>query len=610
MAHNAPSTVWDDDLLRLRLLLVVFLLAITGLGSFLWRIQVAQSDRYEVDLTKQSVRRIRLPGVRGNIIDRQGQILAENRPSHGVALYMEELRKPGPWKNTIDHVEDVITRIGKIIGRPPEITREEIRAHIRRRLPLPLVAWRDLSDEAMARFIESGAAVPGVDLYTEPVRFYPQGALACHALGYVGRADPPKDEEEPFHYYIPEMVGRSGLEKSMDASLRGEAGGRLMRVDVSGYRRHDLGVRTPRRGSDIMLSIDADLQALAERILGETTGSIVILDPDNGDVLTLASSPGYDLNGFVPSISTAAWKALNDNAETPLVNRAVAGTYPPGSTFKMITALAGLVNGHCSSSEVHHCPGYFTLGKVTFRCWNRSGHGPVNLQQAIEGSCNVFFFHAGLQSGIEAIYHMAGAFGLGKRTGIELDADQPGLVPNPEWKQRVFRDGWRDGDTCNVSIGQGALLVTPLQMANMTAALANGGILYQPRLVIGFKRENDDTFSAVPPVELNRMEWDRKHLDLVRLGMKDVIMSPRGTARNVQIPGIVVAGKTGPAEYGRKEDRKRHAWMVAFAPFEQPKYAIALLIDEGVSGGETAGPLMRKLLRGIFKVPEPPEGAG
>lgn len=602
MAPRAPSTVLDDDLLRLRLLLVVFLLGQLLLGAHLWRIQMSGTDQYEDNLTKQSVRRIRIPGVRGAMVDRHGVILADNRPSHGVALYMEELRKPGRWSNTINNVDATIHRLSEILGRPPEISREDIRTHIQRRLPLPLLAWRDIDDAMLARFVESGATMPGVDIYTEPVRVYPQGSLACHSIGYVGRADPPKeDEDASFHYYLPEMAGRAGLERTMDQYLRGEAGGRLLRVDVSGYRRQDLSIRTPQRGRDIMLALDAGLQRLVERALGEQEGSAVVIDPRNGDVLAIASTPGYDVNRFVPAITRGDWKTLMDDPRRPLLHKAVAGTYPPGSTFKMITALASLSTGKSTMQEVHNCPGYFSLGRAIFRCWNRNGHGPVNLEQAIEGSCNVYFNEVGLKAGIAAIHDQAMALGLGARTGIELDAEQAGLVPDDAWKRKTHKDAWRDGDTCNVSIGQGALLATPLQMAMMTAALANGGTVYRPRLVIGVKPEGSDEYAAVPPAILRTMNWQRSHIDIVRLGMKDVVMSPRGTARTVQIPDVVVAGKTGTAEFGRKDEKRRHAWMVAFAPYDAPQYAIAVLVDEGVSGGETAAPVMRQILTGIFK---------
>jgi len=590
----------DDDLLRLRLLLMVFFAALVFLGVYLWQIQVASGGRYEGDLTKQSVRRIRIPGVRGAMIDRNGVVLADNRPGYNIALFLEELRRPGPWKNTMEHVQEILNQLSAIMESQPMVGRDEVWSHIRRRLPLPLIAWRDISEAQLARFVEGGTGIPGVDIYVEPVRVYPRHAMACHALGYVGRADPEKNPEESFHYYLPEMKGKAGLEQSQDQWLRGESGGRLMRVDVSGYRSRDLSTKYPGRGHDLMLSLDTGIQAIVENALQGMVGSAVVIEPATGDVLAIASSPGYDVNQFIPAIPSAAWQSLLEDAQKPLLNRAVAGTYPPGSTFKMITAFAGLENNKATLTETHNCPGYFKLGNATFRCWNRSGHGPVNLEQAIEGSCNVFFFHVGLQSGIDAIYHMASAMGLGGKTGIELNAEQPGLIANPAWKRKNMNDGWRDGDTCNISIGQGALLVTPLQMAMMTATIANGGTLYRPRLVIARRAPGADAYESLEPVIQNQLNWSRKNLEIVQLGMKDVIMSPRGTARTAQVPGVVIAGKTGTAEFGKKDEKRRHAWMVSYAPFDQPKYAIALLVDEGVSGGETAAPVMKKILQGIF----------
>ena len=600
MGSKGPSTVLDDDLLRLRLLLAIFLSALFFLGAYLWRIQVASAGRYEGDAAKQSVRRIRIPGVRGAMVDRNGVTVADNRPSYNVALFLEELRKPGPWNKTMAHVEEILGLLEEIMGKPPLVGRDEIWTHIRRRLPLPLIAWKDLTEGELARFVEASSGIPGVDIYVEPVRVYPGKQMACHALGYVGRADPVKNEEEPFHYYLPEMIGRAGLEQSQDDWLRGESGGRLLRVDVSGYRSRDLSTKTPGRGHDLMLSLDANIQAKVENALKDMVGSVVVVDPNSGDILAIASSPGYDINGFVPSIPSAAWRQLMEDPGKPLLNRAVAGTYPPGSTFKMITAFAALENNKAMVNEIHNCPGYFKLGNATFRCWFRSGHGPLNLEQAIEGSCNVYFFHLGLQCGIDAIYHMASALGLGSKTGVELNADQAGLIANPAWKRKAVNDAWRDGDTCNISIGQGALLVTPLQMAMMTATIANGGTLYRPRLVIGRRAPAADAYDMVAPVVENRLNWGRTNIETVRLGMKDVVMSPRGTARTAQIPGVVVAGKTGTAEFGKKDEKKRHAWMVSFAPFDKPRYAIALLVDEGVSGGETAAPVMKRILEDIF----------
>ncbi len=603
------STPWDDEFLRARLLFALMLLAFLFLGGWLWRIQVRHGPSFEQDQIKQSMRRVRLPGIRGRLFDRENRVVADNRPSYTVSLYLEELRRPGSWDRTVARVQDVIAEIERILGAPSPLTERDIRNHIRRRLPLPLVAWRDLDEAALARFAEQGGRIPGVEIQVESTRVYPFKQLAGHTLGYVGRADVEQDESEPYHYYLPEIAGRSGLEKTLDQYLRGEAGGRLMRVDVTGYRRYDFKRREPRPGQDVMLTLDMRAQELAERALHGENGAVVVLDPRNGDVLALASSPGFDPNDFVPSISAARWQELVGDDRNPLLNRAVAGGYAPGSTFKVVTALAGLESGRCPPGALHNCPGYFQLGRATFRCWFHAGHGAIPMRRAIEQSCNVYFFHVGLAIGHGRIRDMAARMGLGARTGVELDYETPGLVPDDAWKRGAAREAWRDGDTCNMSIGQGALVVTPIQMAQVASLIANGGHLYRPRLVRGIREFGAEIFVAQPPERIREMDWTPAHIDLVRQGMHDVIQGERGTARRVAIPGFTLAGKTGTAEFGRKDERKRHAWMIAFAPYEDPRYAVALLVDEGLSGGETAAPRVRELLQGLL-LPESQEGRG
>jgi penicillin-binding protein 2 len=606
---GSGNNPWDDEFLRVRFVLVAMLGAFLLLGGWLWHIQVRRGPSYEKDQIKQSIRRVRIPGVRGRMFDRAGVCLADNRPSYGVALYLEELRRPGNWDKTIDHVQGLVSNLESVLGLPAQLTREDIRSHIRKRLPLPLVVWRDLTDETLARFAEQASLIPGVDIQTDNVRLYPGGPLAAHVLGYVGRADIEQDEEEPYHYYLPEMMGRSGLEKSLDPVLRGEAGGRLMRVDVTGFRKYDFKQREPVGGKDVMLTLDARVQHAAEEALGGTPGAVVVMDPQNGDVLAMVSSPAFDPNRFVPAIRSEDWSILNNDPYKPLVNRAAAGGYAPGSTFKPVTALAALESHRASAGDLHNCPGYFQLGRATFRCWYHTGHNTLNMRQALERSCNVYFFNAGLAAGIGNLHEMATRMGLGSKTGIELDYEIAGLVPDEAWKLRQFNDGWRDGDTCNVSIGQGALVTSPLQMAVMTSLIANGGHLYRPRLVRGTREAGSGRFALQEPELLREMGWAPENIQLVRNGLKDVINGEHGTARRVALPNVTVAGKTGTAEFGRKEDRQRHAWMIAFAPFEKPRYAIVMLVDEGISGGETAAPRMQKLLSEIFNG-APAEGRG
>lgn len=600
---------WNDEFLRLRLLFVGILLFFVVLGVRFWQIQIHRGPSYEQDQLKQSMRRVRLPGMRGRLYDRSGLVVADNRPSYTINVYLEELRQPGPWDRTLDRVESLLREWEQVLGVPSHLTRADIRNHIRRRLPLPLPAWRDIDERVMARFAEQAGRMPGMDIQAESTRVYPFRERAAHIIGYVGRAEIEQDEEEPFHYYLPEVAGRSGLEKMLDSYLRGEAGGRLLRVDVTGYRRYDYHQRDPSPGQDVMLTLDMRVQALAEQALGEEPGAVAVIDPRNGDVLALVSRPAFDPNDFIPAISSARWRELSDDPRTPLLNRAVAGGYPPGSTFKLITALAGLESGRCSPGDQHFCSGSFQLGRATFRCWFHPGHGVLTLRRAIEQSCNVYFFEMGLAMGMPRLHEMAVRMGLGARTGIELENEIAGLVPDDTWKRRTQRDGWRDGDTCNVAIGQGALIVTPLQMANVAALIANGGRFYRPRLVRGIRSFGADAFAMKPPELIRDMQWDPAQLDIVRQGMRDVVHGERGTARRVALPGFTIAGKTGTAEFGRKEDRKRHAWMIAYAPFEAPRYAIALLVDEGISGGETSAPRMRQLLQGLLE-PEQTEGHG
>ena len=597
---NLRSNPLDDEFLRVRLLMLAMLAALVLLGGWLWHIQVQSGASYERDQRKQSVRRVRIPGERGRLFDRAGNCVADNRASFNLVLYLEELRKPGKWDRTLDHVMEQLHQLEIVLGTPTELDRDKLRAHIRRSLPLPLIAWRDVSEGVLARFAERSGQVPGVEIQVDHVRVYPYGPRACHVLGYVGRADIEQDEEDPFHYYLPEMTGRSGLEKSLDELLRGAAGGQLLQVDATGFRRFVSGQLEPRRGSEVQLTLDMKVQQLAEEALGTNTGSAVVIDPRSGDVLAMASRPGFDPNQFVPRIPAAQWKILNEDPAFPLVNRAVAGGYAPGSTFKPVTLLAGLEAGTAHAGEAHACPGYFQLGRTTFRCWYHSGHGTLMLRQAIERSCNVYCFHVGLQTGVERLAAEARAFGLGQKTGIELDYEVAGNVPDTAWKRRTQQDGWRDGDTCNMSIGQGALVVTPLQMASLAATLANGGDVYRPRLVKGVRAPGETAFAAQPPELVHRMDWRPEDIALVRNGMRDVMHGSWGTARRHAVPGVFMAGKTGTAEFGRKDEKKRHAWMIAFAPFEAPRYAVAMLVDEGISGGETAAPMVRKLMEGLF----------
>lgn len=583
-------------------------LFVTGCFAFLchffWSIQVNKGGFYEASLTKQSMRRVRVPGLRGMIYDRNGVRIADNDPSYSISVYLEELRQPGATARTVDYVYSMITNMADYFQLPVEVDKKDIKNHMHRRLPLPFVVWKDIDQKTIARWAERPEPFPGVDLFVDAQRVYPEGDLASHVVGYVGRAAKKDRIDDEFgdeiHYYVPEMVGRSGIEKRFDSILRGEAGGRLVRVDVSGYKYEETAERQPKSGADIQLTIDAGIQRLAQQVMKDVTGSVVVMDPHNGDVLAMVSSPGFDPNDFVPYIPATVWNALRDDPRTPLLNRAAAGAYAPGSIFKPVVALAGLEAGAIDGSETFHCPGYFKLGRSVFHCWYRPGHGDVNVREALMHSCNVFFFKLAQRGGYDIIYHMAEALGLGRKTGIELDYERGGLLPDDYWKREHYNQPWTQGDTCNLSIGQGSLLVTPLQMAVMACALANGGTVFKPNIIHGIRMPEDRRFTPVEATVVNQMNWKPENLALVRGGMYDVVMHPKGTGRKAGVEGISIAGKTGTAEYGRKGSGLKYGWMIAFAPFDNPEYAVALVVDKAVSGGTTAAPLMHDLMYGIF----------
>jgi penicillin-binding protein 2 len=380
-------------------------------------------------------------------------------------------------------------------------------------------------------------------------------------------------------------VGKDGMERAMDSVLRGKSGGRLIRVDASGFKYNETGERESVAGSDVRLTLDLKIQEAAERVLGGRPAAAVVLDARNGNVLALASSPTYSVESIK---STESWQKILKDRDKPLLNRAIRGRYPPGSTFKPLVAITGLQNKSITPDTILNCPGYYMIGNRKIKCWSKHGHGRLKLRKAIEQSCNPFFCHLGILCGYKHIYHMADSVGFGHRTGIELLGEKAGLLPDDEWKRRVMHEGWRAGDTCNVSIGQGYLLVTPLQMAVFAAALANGGYIYRPRLV-------DD---GSPGGDLvNRMAWSQKTMGLVRGGMYDVVQAPRGTGKRVKLKGVTMGAKTGTAQYG---NGKKHAWMILFAPFDAPRYAIAIVVEDAVSGGITVAPRMKELIHEIL----------
>ena len=594
----------------------VYLLGFLVLGSALFRLQYEDTSEFKADLAQQNTRRIRVPGLRGRILDRNGAVLAECRPSHCIQCSVEEFQRRGDATNTVSAVEEAVDRLAATLGvaRPARLTRVHIERHVKQASAMPLMLWEDVSDETFARFAEHAEEFPGLEAATRPERTYPHGALAAHILGYTGRSRP--DDADSAHFFEHDMRGREGVERYYNRFLSGVAGERKVRVDARGFRptkqreammEDDLDADVaPSPGLDLRLTIDKDVQAVLEAQLDGLTGAGVVLDPRDGAVIALASAPAFNPNDCVPRLTQEVYCTLTNAPAKRLQNRAISESYAPGSTFKPITALAALANGWLPDDE-YTCQGVYTLGNLRLHCWDRWGHGPISLRTALEKSCNTFFCNLGTAIGTNAVIEAARAFGLGSATGIDLGGETAGVVPDNEWKYATFNERWYPGDTCQMSIGQGMLLVTPLQMAVVAAALANGGKVFTPYL---FAR----TDGQPPPKPARTVPYASDTIELVREGMRDV--AERGTGRRILTrweesePGsfkkrrfnlnVTCAGKTGTAEIGRGETKRKNTWVIAFAPFESPTVAIAMIVERGESGGSTVAPRVHAVLAHMF----------
>ena len=590
----------------------LFLFGFFVLGVSLYRLQTEKAGEFAEVETTQTTRRVSVPALRGRILDRSGHVLADCRPSRCVVCNLEELQQRGGRSNTVNAIEAAVDALSVTIGVPRVLTHEQIERHVVRASALPLTVWRDLDEKAFARFAERADAFPGFAMVVRAERRYPYGTLAAHVIGYTGRGRPGEDaavaptDRQGVHFFEElEMKGRKGLEGAYNRYLAGFPGERVLRVDARGFRpRKSVGQElsdaaaddvAPADGLDLELTLDVGIQAELEHQLEGVTGAGVVLDPRDGAVLAMASSPTFNPNDCIPRLTAAVYSTLTNAPAKRGQNRAISEAYAPGSTFKPITALAALATGWLPDDE-YDCVGVYQLGPWKLRCWDYYGHGPINLRQALEQSCNTFFCNIGSAIGTNALIETARAFGLGACTGIDLGEETPGVVPDETWKKLHYNEPWYPGDTCQMSIGQGMLLVTPLQMAVVAATLANNGIRIKPYL---HKKDGTADTEKPPRPEGPTVPFSPESINLVREGMRDVVV--RGTGRKIAagLP-VTCAGKTGTAEIGRGETKRKNTWVIAFAPYEEPTVAVAMVVERGESGGKTVAPRVNAVLAKIF----------
>lgn len=555
----------------------------------LWVIQVVENRQFSTAQRSQSYRRVQLPGQRGRIFDRNGICLADNRPSYCIVLYAEELRKPGKWANTINAVNQRIDELSTILNLPRIVSEKNVSRHIRSNLPMPFIIWRDVDFKTHSYLSEHALKFPEVEVIVLPERFYPLNNAASHLIGYVGREQPSKPDDKKWHFYLPEMRGRSGLEAYYDSLLSGETGEEILRVDARGYL-HDRMIKTPAtRGHDLRLTIDAELQQALESQFEGKRGAGIVMDPITGDILALVSAPGFDLNKMVPRITTEVWNQLNEDPNKPLFNRAIQGQYPPGSVFKPFTAIAALQNGFTQEWE-HDCDGAYRNHGLRLRCWLRWGHGILDMQHALMNSCNPYFCDIAVQLGYTKLYPIVRQAGFGERTGLDLPFETRGLIPTPEWKLEKYKRPWTPSDTAQCSIGQSYILASPIQVAQAIGTLANRGKTIRPRLVISGSTEGE---------LIRDCQWSNDAIEAVIQGM--VLVVEKGTGRRMQIENVTVAGKTGSAEYMDGSIRRKHTWSAAFAPEDKPEILVVALVEDGISGGVSAAPLVQFAMAKYFK---------
>jgi len=567
----------------------------------LWYLQVLRGEEFERFSLNNRIRITRIPAPRGRILDRRGREIVVNRPSFDVYVVPRDIRD-------LDFLTNTLSRI---LGVEAEEIRNKIKTAQGQNRFKPALIARDINRDQLA-FIEARkGSLPSVIIEVNHTRKYLYGQLGASFLGYLGKAT-----ENDLKMYPDiqgdDMVGKSGVEKSWEAYLQGKYGFIQKVTDAIGrevkwdFFQEDLKSRDSIPGADVVLSIDLDLQKASEEALGDKAGAVVVVDVRTGGVLALVSHPTFDPRDFIGGIDAKKWKQLMENDSFPLLNRATQGLYAPGSVFKIVTAAAGLGEGVIDSNTTFYCPGTYRLGRKTFRCWKPGGHGWVNLHEAIVKSCDVYFYNVVEKLGIDRFARYIRDFGFGAYTGIDIE-ERTGILPDREWKLKTFKEPWYEGETIVMGIGQGYVHATPLQVALMTSAIANGGKLLKPQIVKKVVSPQGETLIEYHPQENRRLSVGQTIIDLVRRGLEGVVNDPQGTGRASRLDEMTVAGKTGTAQVialgkGKHDNHKDHAWFTSYAPAENPEIAVTALIEHGGKGGAVAAPIVKQILEAYLRL--------
>jgi penicillin-binding protein 2 len=567
----------------------------TLLTGRMFQLSVLQNDQFAMLAEDNRINLQLVAPRRGRVYDRTGVELANTAANYRLLLVPEQTKNP----------REVLERLAQLVELSPQRIQRVLRDINRGKKFNPVLVVEGLSWEDFAKVNFNVPELTGIVPDQGELRSYPYGAWLSHVLGYVAGVTDKDIEKQPELLSLPGFrIGRSGVEKAADDALRGTPGASNVEVNAHGRVIRELSRREGTAGQDVVLSLDMEVQKIAQEKLAGQSGSVVVMDVQTGEIISIVSAPGFDPNAFTGTVSPTIWKQLNEDELKPLLNKAITGIYPPGSTYKPIVALAALASGAMTPQARVHCSGARALGSHVFHCWKRGGHGSMDMHSAIKQSCDCYFYECARRTGIDAIAAMSRKFGIGQAYGLEIPGEKSGLMPDPAWKLRARKDSWRDGDTFNVGIGQGAVLTTPLQLCVMTARLANGGKAVMPHVIRSFGGVERE----LPPPE--DMGLDPAHVAIVHGGM-DAVTNQGGTgARSrIDIDGFDMAGKTGTAQVrrltadlrGRSPDSipwkfRDHALFIAFAPVDQPRYAISVVVEHGGGGSKTAAPIAKEVM--------------
>lgn len=550
----------------------------------LWWLQIYQGEQLGERAQSRYIRAIVTRAPRGQILDREGKVLATNEPSFTIALF--------PAEFSTDSADP--QRICRIIGIPQAILDDAVAKIKANKVtlfePIRLVISADFA--IVTRVFERIWELPGIIVLEEPCRHYPNEKIAAHVLGHVG-AVTEEELKRRKDLELFDWTGKLGLERIYDHYLQGKNGREIVEVDARGAPVRRIKRELAQPGQTLVTTLDLGLQKVAEEALRGKRGAVVALDPRTGEVLVMASSPTFDPNWFSKGIKPEVWRWLISHKAHPMQNRAISSAHPPGSTFKVVTAVAALFYNKASPKTRINCGGGRMVGRRFFRCWRR--HGNVDLIKAIGQSCDTYFYTLGLSVGPNKLAHVSSLMGLGAKTGIDLPGEIKGVLPTPKWKRERYRERWYGGDTANMSIGQGYLSTTPLQMAIVACAIANKGVVYRPHLVKERRSASGKVLEAVKPQVLHRLNAPPSVWEAVKQGMLAAVYGPGGTARLLADLTIKVAGKTGSSEHHK--GAKTHAWFIAFAPADKPQIALCVMVEEAGHGGEVAVPIAKQILQ-------------